>query len=136
MDLGDEDLFAVFDNETSSKSQRSAVAASAVAERDDAKDGNESGRNDPAAVRFDAGTLSVEITGSAKRTGEPETEEPVKKMKKNDDDRTIMTGLSDLDIEKQIKADDSTQPKQHKGHCLVLAICISNFEGCFVYWIK
>ena len=53
-------------------------------------------------ARFDAGTLSVEISGggSGKRTI-AEDDEPVKKIKT--DDRTIMTGLTDKDVETNIK---------------------------------
>jgi len=91
MDLGDEDLFAVFDNESSSKSKRSAVASDSFKDEDDEKPGR--------PVKFDAGSLAVEISGSGKRTGS-NTDEPVKKMKK--DDRTIMTGLTDQDVDQQI----------------------------------
>ena len=91
MDLGDEDLFAVFDNESSSKSKRSAVASDSFKDEDDEKPGR--------PVKFDAGSLAVEISGSGKRTGS-DTDEPVKKMKK--DDRTIMTGLTDQDVDQQI----------------------------------
>ena len=98
MDFGDEDLFAVFDSE-SSKTQRSGIADRAV------HDG-ESEEPLEKPIRFDAGTMQVEISGG-KRTKSEEEVEPVKKIKK--DDRTIMTGLTDMDVDQDIEGNIDNQ---------------------------
>ena len=76
MDFGDEDLFAVFDSE-SSKSKRSAIASETLDE------GSAVNEQTERPVKFDAGVLTAEITPS-KRAKSDDEEEPVKKIKRDD----------------------------------------------------
>ena len=100
MDFGDEDLFAVFDSE-SSKSKQSAVASKILNEEEDDTDNQESER----PIRFDAGVLAAEIKPGkrTKSVDEEEKQESVKKVKTDDaSGRTLMTGFTDKDVEKNI----------------------------------
>ena len=99
MDFGDEDLFAVFDSE-SSKTQRSGIADRSVHDDEETEEAPEK------PIRFDAGTMQVEISGG-KRTKSEEGVEPVKKMKK--DERTIMTGLTDMDVDQNLEENTDNQ---------------------------
>jgi len=97
MDFGDDDLFAVFDSE-SSKSKRSAAAQPLQEEDDQQQDEN----NKPERpVKFDAGPLAAEITPGKRAKSESDEEEPVKKIKK-DEERTLMTGFSDRDVDENL----------------------------------
>jgi len=97
MDFGDEDLFAVFDSE-SSKSKRSAAAQPDQEQDEQQQDGN----NKPERpVRFDAGLLAAEITPGKRSKSESDEEEPVKKIKVNEE-RTLMTGFSDRDVDEKL----------------------------------
>ena len=79
MDFGDEDLFAVFDSE-STKSKRSAVASETL---DDDSAAAENEQNER-PVKFDAGVLAAEITPSKRSKSDDDEEEPVKKIKRDD----------------------------------------------------
>ena len=93
MDFGDDDLFAVFDSE-SSKTKRSAIASDIVEE-----EGEDAEPEKP--IRFDAGRLAAEIT-PGKRSKSDCDEEPLKKMKKDEGGRTLMTGLTDRDVDENL----------------------------------
>ena len=93
-------MFAVFDS-GSSKTQRSGIADRAV--HDEVEEEEEKSEK---PLRFDAGTLSVEISGG-KRSKSEQDVEPVKKMKK--DERTIMTGLTDMDVDENIEEKTNNQ---------------------------
>ena len=80
MDFGDEDLFAVFDSE-STKSKRSAVASETL-DDDGAADAENEQYERP--VKFDAGVLAAEITPSKRSKSDDDEEEPVKKIKRDD----------------------------------------------------
>ena len=99
--MDDEDLFAVFDSE-SSKSQQIVIP--------DPEDDNKE------KEKIDSNDLVGEICGSRpKRRADSEEDNGVKKMKMDaDPTTTIMTGLSDMDVkakmeddEKQVRGDEA-----------------------------
>ena len=98
MDLGEEDLFAVFDNE----SGKSKLTTFPDSNDDDNDEGEEQVSEKP--IRFDAGPNVVEVCGG-KRTCD-DSQATVKKMKT--DEMTIMTGLTDVDLEANMKKEDFT----------------------------
>jgi hypothetical protein len=127
MDLEDEDLFAVFDTE-SSKAAKSGVI-SRLRQQDDQEattdDTADNSSNKP--IKFDSGRLVAEICGgggtNTKRTGEPETTEEAvtKKMKteaavtlvtEKTEAVTLMTGLSDQDVERTLKGESDWETQE------------------------
>jgi hypothetical protein len=127
MDLEDEDLFAVFDTE-SSKAAKSGVI-SRLRQQDDQEettdDTADNTSNKP--IKFDSGRLVAEICGGGganiKRTGEPETTEEAvtKKMKtesavtlvtEKTEAVTLMTGLSDQDVERTLKGESDWETQE------------------------
>ena len=105
MDFGDEDLFAVFDSE-STKVQRSDQSEQAFREADDSADAAAAGKV-KRDVKFDAGPLTVSL-GAPKRQMSDDAE-PVKKIKT--DERTLMTGMNESEVEKNIELSDQFQEK-------------------------
>jgi hypothetical protein len=128
MDLEDEDLFAVFDSD-GGKAATSGVASRLLDTSRDEEKSDEKPDVVAAAkpIKFDSGRLVAEICGGgAKRTnscdGESNNDDMVKKVKKDEEDETddgrltttLMTGLSDRDIERNLKgeSDWETQARQ------------------------
>ena len=93
MDVGDDDLFAVFDSE-SSKAKQVVIP--------DPED------EEPAKVKKnDSESLIQEICGARPKRQASETDEDVGSKKlKTDVDTTLMTGLSDLEVMAKIKEDE------------------------------
>jgi len=103
MDLGEEDLFAVFDND-SGKSKLTFPDSN-----DDDNDEEEEQVSEK-PIRFDAGPNMVEVCGG-KRTCD-DAQATVKKMKT--DEMTIMTGLTDVDLEANMKKEDFTSETRNE----------------------
>jgi hypothetical protein len=124
MDLEDEDLFAVFDTE-SSKAAKSGVISRLRQQDDQEETTDDNASNKP--IKFDSGRLVAEICGGGganiKRTGEPEaTEEAVTKKMKTEaavtlvtektEAVTLMTGLSDRDVERTLKGESDWETQE------------------------
>ena len=122
MDFGDEDLFAVFDSE-STKVQRSDQSEQAFRETDDSADvADGKAKRD---VKFDVGPLTVSL-GAPKRQLSDDAE-PVKKIKT--DERTLMTGMNDSEVEKNIELSDQFQEKVCTSLPINQIIIIVVFHG-------
>ena len=94
MDVGDDDLFAVFDSE-SSKSKQIVIPE----EEESTK-----------VEKTDSESLVQEICGARPKRQVSETEEVDgvvgSKKLKTDVDTTLMTGLTDLEVKSKMEADD------------------------------
>jgi hypothetical protein len=128
MDLEDEDLFAVFDTE-SSKAAKSGVI-SRLRQQDDQEETTDDTADNASTkpIKFDSGRLVAEICGggggaNTKRTGETEpTEEAVTKKMKTEaavtlvtektEAVTLMTGLSDQDVERTLKGESDWETQE------------------------
>ena len=97
MDVGDDDLFAVFDSE-SSKSKQVVIPE----DEESAK-----------VEKIDSESLVQEICGARPKRQVSETDEEGigSKKLKTDVDTTLMTGLTDLEVKKKIEEDE----KQVRG---------------------
>ena len=121
MDFGEEDLFAVFDSE-SSKGSKSGVASRLLQAEDNeaaASENTESAATKP--IKFDTGSLVAEICGTNNKRWSQDAaaaEVEVKKIKTDANDVTLMTGLSDREVERTLKgeaADWETQEIHQLG---------------------
>ncbi len=145
MDLEDEDLFAVFDTE-SSKAAKSGVI-SRLRQQDDQEATTDDTADNASTkpIKFDSGRLVAEICGggaNTKRTGEPEiTEEAMTKKMKTEsavtlvtektEAVTLMTGLSDQDVERTLKG-ESDWETQEKNTNIAYYKCFNFFYVIFL----
>ena len=96
MDVGDDDLFAVFDSD-SAKAQQVVIP-----EDEDEKTSGD----DSKPLKFDTGNLVAEICGgTVKRGASEEMDTSGLKKVKTDSGMTLMTGLSDEQVKQKIEAD-------------------------------
>jgi len=123
MDLDDEDLFAVFDSESSKAAKSGLVSRLLQDDQEDATDSSAVNSSKP--VKFDTGRLVAEICGggaNSKRTGEQEiTEEGGAKKLKTEavtimaekaEAMTLMTGLSDQEVERTLKGESDWETQE------------------------
>jgi len=96
MDVGEDDLFAVFDSD-SAKEQQIVIP--------DDEDEN-AGGEDSKPLKFDSGNLVAEICGgTVKRAASEEMDISGPKKVKTESGMTLMTGLSDKQVKEKMEAD-------------------------------
>ena len=96
MDVGEDDLFAVFDSD-SAKEQQIVIP--------DDEDENAAGE-DTKPLKFDSGNLVAEICGgTVKRAASEEMDISGPKKVKTESGMTLMTGLSDKQVKEKMEAD-------------------------------
>ena len=106
MDVGDDDLFAVFDSE-STKSKQVVIPE----EEESAK-----------IEKTDSESLVQEICGArTKRQSNDIEEGSGSKKRKTDVDTTLMTGLTDVEVKDKMEADE----RQVRGEAVGMRACFA-----------
>ena len=117
MDIEDDDLFAVFDSD-GSKAATSGAASRLLHKDKKEEEEEEEVMAKSTPIKFDSGQLVAEICGSnSKRTKSQDDDsvnDVVKKVKTDSEDTvvTLMTGLSDKEIERTLKGESDWETQE------------------------
>ena len=118
MDIEDDDLFAVFDSDGSKAATSGAASRLLHKDKKDEEEEEEEVMAKSTPIKFDSGQLVAEICGSnSKRTKSQDDDsvnDVVKKVKTDSEDTvvTLMTGLSDKEIERTLKGESDWETQE------------------------